>query len=55
MTGLMLLACTYPLCWDYHRFKACLAAGLAGGVCLLVSMVRERRGRRTVARVSVAG
>jgi len=106
VTGLMLLACTYLLCWDYDRFKpllwpppapaeatgvpprarvlervaytvltvsglcvvlatrgyfpgrwvpACLAAGLAGGVCLLAAMVMEMRGRRTVAREPVAG
>lgn len=106
VTGLMLLACTYLLCWDYHRFKpllwhqpapepaaelsprarvleriaytalalsglcvvlatrgyfpwkwvpVCLAAGLAGGLCLLVAMVMEMRGRRTVARGAVAG
>ena len=106
VTGLMLLACIYLLCWDYDRFKpllwprpapeppaeashrarllerlaytvltlsgvcvvlftrgyfpgrwvpACLAAGLAGGVCLLPAMVMEVRARRTVAREPLAG
>jgi hypothetical protein len=95
VTGLMLLACTYLLCWDYDRFKpilwaraepvpaasprarvlervaygvmtasalgvtltlrgyvpprwalGLLAAGFAGGVCLLAAGVMELRARR---------
>jgi hypothetical protein len=106
ITGLMLLACTYLLCWDYDRFKpllwaparparalaprvrtleriaygvmtvsalgvtlmirgyvpprwalVLLAAGFAGGVCLLAAGMMELRARRAAgfAREGVAG